>query len=381
MSDLFQHERWMQRALRLAERGLFTTSPNPRVGCSIVKSGVEIGAGWHSGAGQPHAEVFALREAGTAAKGATAYINLEPCSHFGRTPPCADALLAAHISRVVIGHIDPNPMVAGQGIARLQAAGVEVITDVLSHSCHALNVGFFKRMDTGLPWVRLKIAQSLDGRTAMASGASQWITGPSARADVQAWRARSCVVLSSAQTILQDHAHLQVRAPLLAERWPNHPSLGLTRRAVLDQNLRIPVSHSFYTVDPSSALLITSNKHEAQKLAPYRALGMKVISMPTEDVGFDMTEVLRALGQLECNEVLVEAGPKLNAALVQSGCVDEVVLYVAPCWMGSCGLPVVALPLTELHECLQLNVVEQRQFGPDWRIIATLVSSDEQPKW
>lgn len=368
----------MQRALRLAQRGLFTTSPNPRVGCSIVKSGVEVGAGWHPGAGQPHAEVYALREAGTAAKDATAYINLEPCSHFGRTPPCADALLAAGITRVVIGHIDPNPKVAGQGIARLQAAGVEVVTDVLTASCHALNVGFFKRMDTGLPWVRLKVAQSLDGRTAMASGESQWITSPAARADVQVWRARSCVVLSSAQTILHDDARLQVRTPLLAQRWPDYPPLGRTRRAVLDQHLRMSAQHPFYAEDPGSALLITDPAIDAQMLAPYRALGIEVLQVATTVAGFDMTALMRALGALEFNEVLVEAGPKLNAALVQSGCVDEVILYVAPRWLGSAGLPVLALPLSQLSSSIELNIVEQRQIGPDWRIIATFTGSDEQ---
>lgn len=375
MSELRQHERWMQRALQLAEHGLFTATPNPRVGCCIVKNGVEVGAGWHPGAGQPHAEVFALREAGSAAKGATAYINLEPCSHFGRTPPCADALLAANIDRVVMGHIDPNPKVAGQGVARLKAAGVEVLTDVLTASCHALNIGFFKRMETGLPWVRLKIAHSLDGRTAMASGESQWITSAAARADVQAWRARSCVVLSSAQTILQDDARLQVRTDLLAERWPNHPPVGNTRRAVLDQHLRVSVQHAFYSCDADSAVLITSDVHSESALAPYRDLGVQILTLPTSANQFAMKEVMQALGHIECNEVLVEAGPQLNAALVRSGCVDELVLYVAPQWLGSSGMPVLDLPLQRLKDALQLKVMEQRQIGPDWRIIANI----EQP--
>ena len=372
MNDLHAHERWMQRALRLAEHGLFTASPNPRVGCCIVKNGVEVGAGWHPGAGEPHAEIFALREAGTAAKQATAYINLEPCSHFGRTPPCADALLAAHVGRVVMGHIDPNPKVAGQGIARLRAAGVEVITDVLPDSCHALNVGFFKRMETGLPWVRLKIAQSLDGRTAMASGESQWITSAAARSDVQLWRARSCVVLSSAQTILHDDARLQVRSAMLAERWPDHPPLGQPRRAVLDQHLRVPASHAFFQTDASSAILISSDCHCEQTLMTYRDSGVTIVTLPCGPDGFDMTAVMQALGELECNEVLVESGPQLSAAMVQSGCVDEVILYVAPRWLGSAGLPVVDMPLQSLQASIPLKILEQRQIGPDWRIIATL---------
>lgn len=379
MSEQLHHERWMQRALRLAERGLFTTSPNPRVGCTLVKNGVEVGAGWHLGAGQPHAEVYALREAGAAAKGATAYINLEPCSHFGRTPPCADALLAAKVQRVVIGHIDPNPKVAGQGIARLQAAGVEVVTDVLTQSCHALNIGFFKRMDTGLPWVRLKIAQSLDGRTAMSSGESQWITSAPARADVQLWRARSCVVLSTAQTVLQDDARLKVRESLLAQRWPEHPPLGRQWRAVLDQKLRIAPDHPFYTENPDSALLITSDHHDADTLATYRALGVTVLTLPVTPEGFVMKSVLQALGGLECNEVLVEAGPTLAAAMVSAGCVDEVILYVAPSWLGSTGMPVVALPFKRLQDTVSLNIIEQRQIGPDWRIIATIDESVTQP--
>ena len=372
MSDILQHERWMQRALKLAERGLYTTSPNPRVGCTIVKNEVEVGAGWHFGAGQPHAEVYALREAGTAAKGATAYINLEPCSHFGRTPPCADALLAAHIARVVIGHIDPNPKVAGQGIARLQAAGVEVLTDVLTHACHDLNVGFFKRMDTGLPWVRMKIAQSLDGRTAMASGESQWITSAAARADVQAWRARSCVVLSTAQTILQDDARLQVRESLLTEHWADHPPLGRTRRAVLDQHLRLSPDHPFYTVDPTSALLLTAQGHAPEDLSAYAALGVQVVAVAAQGGGLDIPAVMQALGELEYNEVLVEAGPRFNAALVQSGFVDEMILYIAPTWLGSNAMPVSTLAFDQLNEALSIKIHEQRQIGPDWRIMATL---------
>ncbi|TGG90378.1 bifunctional diaminohydroxyphosphoribosylaminopyrimidine deaminase/5-amino-6-(5-phosphoribosylamino)uracil reductase RibD [Natronospirillum operosum] len=359
----------MQRALRLAEKGLFTAAPNPRVGCSIVKGGVEIGAGWHPGVGEPHAEVFALREAGTAARGATAYVNLEPCSHFGRTPPCADALVAAQVARVVVGNIDPDPRVAGRGVEKLRAAGIEVITEVLAEACDALNQGFFKRMHTGRPLVRLKIAHSLDGRTAMASGESQWITGEAARADVQYWRARSCVVLTGADTLLHDQARLKVRPDLLKRRWPDHPPLQGPKRVVVDSQLRVPPDHPFYA-DVSDVLVCTAADQSGPVLEALTHRGIQVISLPRRGEHLDLDELLLALGERGVNEVLVETGPRLSGAFIRQHLIDEVVLYMAPRWLGSRGLPVVDLPLDQMADSLGLQIREQRQFGSDWRIIA-----------
>ncbi len=221
---------WMAQALRLAELGLYTTSPNPRVGCVLVRDGKLIGEGWHKRAGEPHAEVHALRAAGESARGATAYVTLEPCSHHGRTPPCADALIAAGVRRVVVAMQDPNPLVAGQGIARLRAAGIDVECGLMEAAARELNIGFFSRMTRGTPWVRSKIAASLDGRTALANGASKWITGEAARRDVQHWRARSCAVLTGIGTVLADDPQLNVREPA-TERQP--------LRVVVDSELRI----------------------------------------------------------------------------------------------------------------------------------------------
>ncbi|MCH8550569.1 MAG: bifunctional diaminohydroxyphosphoribosylaminopyrimidine deaminase/5-amino-6-(5-phosphoribosylamino)uracil reductase RibD [Natronospirillum sp.] len=364
-----QDEHWMQRAIRLAERGLFSAAPNPRVGCTIVKSGVEIGSGWHPGTGEPHAEVFALREAGKAARGATAYVNLEPCSHFGRTPPCADALLEAGVARVVVGHIDPNPQVAGQGIERLRAAGVAVTVGVLEEACDALNKGFFKRMQQGVPWVRVKIAHSLDGRTAMASGESQWITGEEARADVQYWRARSCAVLTGADTLLHDQARLKVRRDLLVRRWPEHPPVENPLRILIDSQLRVSPDHPFFS-DLSDVMVCTSADQEGDALAALHHRGIPVLCLPRRGDHLDLNELLQALGERGINELMVESGPRLSGAFIQQQLVDELVLYCAPRWLGSKGLPVVDLPLTRMAKSVLLDVQDQRQFGADWRIIA-----------
>lgn len=362
---------WMQRTVRLAEQGQFRARPNPRVGCSIVKAGVEIGAGWHPGAGQPHAEVYALREAGSAARGATAYINLEPCSHYGRTPPCTDALIEAGIRRVVIGHIDPNPLVAGKGVRKLQDAGIDVMTGVLEGECDSLNRGFFQRMDTGWPRVRCKIAQSLDGRTAMSNGDSQWITGEAARADVQYWRATSDAVLTGADTLLVDQARLRVRPDLLARRWPGHPWVKPPVRVLIDSRLRVPPEHPFFS-ESADTLVLTAEDAPAEVHEALTARGVDVVAVPRSQDGhhLDLPSVLTLLGQNEFNEVLVEAGPTLSGAFARSGLIDEWILYVAPRLLGSEGLPMVNWPLASLSEAPHLTILDQRQFGPDWRIIA-----------
>lgn len=360
---------WMQEALRLAERGLFATTPNPRVGAVVVKNGVLVGAGWHPGAGQPHAEVFALRAAGPAAKGATVYVTLEPCSHHGRTPPCADALIAAQVARVVVASHDPNPLVSGQGLARLRAAGIDVTEGVLTAAADAVNVGFLQRMRTGRPWVRAKIAHSLDGRTAMASGESFWITGEAARADVQYWRARSCAVLTGADTLLHDRSRLQVRMDMLAQRSPGHPEVKPPLRCVIDSQLRVPPEHPFFA-EPSAVLCTLVSRPE-KDLEPYRARGVTVLQAPAIADKVDVAFVLQHLAAEQgVNEVLLEAGPTLVGACFRNKLIDEFIFYQAPRLLGSTGRPLMDLPLSRMDEAVHLRVTDQRQFGVDWRIMA-----------
>lgn len=360
---------WMQRALHLAHQGMFTASPNPRVGCVVVKHGQCVGEGWHPGAGQPHAEVFALRTAGAQAVGATAYVTLEPCSHFGRTPPCADALIAAGVARVVMACEDPNPLVAGTGMARLRAAGIEVVSGVLAAEAEALNVGFMQRMRTGRPWVRAKLAHSLDGRTAMASGESFWITGTAARADVQYWRARSCALLTGADTLLTDQARMVVREDLLAQRWPDHPEVQNPWRGVVDSRLRLPADHPFFNAP--QAMLFTSAQYSETELAPYRERGVTVLSCAVVGGHLDLRDVLQQLMAVQpVNEVLIEAGAELTGAFFRANLINEFVFYSAPCLLGSAGRPLLALPIDRMVDAVSLEVHDRRQFGDDQRVIA-----------
>ncbi len=351
---------WMARALQLAERGLYTTSPNPRVGCVLVKAGAVVGEGWHERAGEPHAEVHALRAAGDAARGATAYVTLEPCSHHGRTPPCADALIAAGVVRVVIAVQDPNPLVAGQGIAKLSAAGIAVECGLMETSAHELNIGFFSRMSRGLPWVRAKIAASLDGRTALANGTSQWITGAEARLDVQHWRARSCAVLTGVGTVLADDPQLNVRS-LETERQP--------LRVVLDSQLRL--SHRARVLEGGRALVYTTCT-EAARLKAVEAAGAEVRVLPAAAGGqVGLRTVLRDLAQHGINEVLVEAGRTLNGALFRAGLVDELVLYLAPQLLGDAARGIADLgELVQLDQRISLAWQDVRHVGKDLRITA-----------
>jgi diaminohydroxyphosphoribosylaminopyrimidine deaminase/5-amino-6-(5-phosphoribosylamino)uracil reductase len=351
--------RWMAQALRLAERGLYTTSPNPRVGCVLVKDGAVVGAGWHERAGEPHAEVHALREAGDAARGATAYVTLEPCSHHGRTPPCADALVEAGVSRVVVAMQDPNPLVAGQGIARLRAAGIAVDCGLMEAAARELNIGFCSRMTRGMPWVRSKIGMSLDGRTALANGVSQWITGPAARQDVQHWRARSCAVLTGAGTVLADDPQLNVRG-IETGRQP--------LRVVLDNELQTPPSARL--LQGGEALIYTAMRDE-QKIAALERAGATVCVMPDGAGQVDLEAVMRDLAQRGINEVLVEAGSTLNGALLKAGLVDELLLYVAPQLLGDMARGIAALgELTALDQRVDLEWQDVRQVGSDLRITA-----------
>ncbi|WP_432724168.1 bifunctional diaminohydroxyphosphoribosylaminopyrimidine deaminase/5-amino-6-(5-phosphoribosylamino)uracil reductase RibD [Jeongeupia wiesaeckerbachi] len=347
----------MQHALRLAARGLYTTTPNPRVGCVIVRDGVVIGEGWHVRAGEPHAEVHAVRAAGDAAHGATAYVTLEPCSHHGRTPPCADALIKAGVARVVAAMTDPNPQVAGRGLARLAAAGIETASGVLEAEARELNIGFISRMLRGRPWTRIKLAASLDGRIALDDGQSKWITGAAARADVQRWRARSCALLTSVDTVLADDAQLTVR-DFAVERQP--------LRVVVDSRLRMPADAALLR---SRGVLVAAaiEAHAAPHgRAALEAAGAEVVLLPGEDGRVDLPALLDLLGQRGINELTVEAGGVLAGSLLQAGLVDELLLYQAPVLIGK-GKAMADFALATLSERYAPRVIERRSVGDDLR--------------
>ena len=347
----------MAHALRLAERGLFTTQPNPRVGCVIAHGADVVGTGWHQRAGEPHAEVFALREAGTQAHGATAYVTLEPCAHHGRTPPCADALIAAGVVRVVIAAEDPFPQVDGRGIGKLRAAGITVESGLMREAARELNIGFFSRIERGRPFVRVKLAMSLDGRTALANGESKWITGEAARADVQGWRARSSAILSGSGTVLADNPRLTVRLP-------SGEAFTPPLRVVLDRQLRTPAGSHVLDGTPPSLLL-----HAATVVPDHRFERVEHAVVPEQGEALDLAAVLALLAGRGCNEVHVEAGPTLCGALFTTGLVDELLLYVAPVLLGDSARPLLQLPtLADMAERWQLRPVEQGQVGNDWRL-------------
>lgn len=356
--------RYMARALQLAEQGLWSTSPNPRVGCVIVRDEQIVGEGWHVRAGEPHAEVHALRAAGALAAGATAYVTLEPCSHHGRTPPCADALLAAGVARVVAAMADPNPLVAGRGLARLAEAGVEVASGLLEEAARELNIGFVARMTRGRPWLRLKVAMSLDGKTALENGASQWITGPEARVDGHRWRARACAILSGSGTVLHDDPELNVRG-LATERQP--------LKVIVDSRLQTPPTAK---VLRGGALLVAAAGADAvdKPAAALQAQGAEVLSLPAADGRVDLPALLDELGRRGINEVHAEGGAGLNGALLDAGLVDELLIYVAPCLLGDRAQGAFAInPLSELTGRYRLAIRSQQAVGADWRIVARLV--------
>jgi diaminohydroxyphosphoribosylaminopyrimidine deaminase/5-amino-6-(5-phosphoribosylamino)uracil reductase len=349
----------MARALQLAERGLWTTSPNPRVGCVLVRDGAIVGEGWHEKAGEPHAEVHALRAAGDRARGATAYVTLEPCSHHGRTPPCAEALIAAGVSRVVAAMADPNPLVAGKGLALLRAAGIETGSGLLENEARELNIGFVSRMIRGRPWLRLKAAASLDGKTALNNGVSQWITGPDARRDGHAWRARACAILTGIGTVRDDDPQLNVR-DVETSRQP--------LRVVVDSKLETPLAARILRGGPT---LIAGAVDDAGRIGALRALGVEVLILPNPSGKVDLAALLGALAARGINEVHAEAGFKLNGSLLREGLVDELLLYLAPCLIGHEASGLFNLPeLAALDgkRCLQIR--DLRQVGEDIRLIA-----------
>ncbi|UTM56609.1 bifunctional diaminohydroxyphosphoribosylaminopyrimidine deaminase/5-amino-6-(5-phosphoribosylamino)uracil reductase RibD [Photobacterium sp. CCB-ST2H9] len=357
----------MRRAISLARRGRFTTAPNPNVGCVIVKDDTVIGEGFHYRAGEPHAEVFALRAAGENARGATAYVTLEPCSHYGRTPPCAEALIAAGVSRVVCAMVDPNPQVAGRGVAMLRDAGIEVETGLLEADALALNPGFIKRMKTGLPYVQLKLAASLDGRTALANGASQWITGPEARADVQRFRAQSGAILSTSATVLADNPSLNVRWQELGERTQSEypqPELRQPVRVIIDSQNRLQPTQRLFSL-PGKVLLA---RGQADTLSWPENVSQLVV--PVQENGqLDLTALMQALARQDINHLWVEAGAGLAGALVRAGLVDELILYQAPKLMGSDSRGLMDLHgLSAMSEVPSLVLKDVRMVGQDIRI-------------
>lgn len=357
---------YMARALRLAERGLLTTAPNPRVGCVLLNKGVVVGEGWHEVAGQPHAEINALQQAGSQAAGATAYVTLEPCCHQGRTPPCTDALMAAGVTRVVAAMEDPNPQVAGKGLAALRAAGIDATAGVLAAAAEQLNAGFVMRMRQGRPWVRCKLAMSLDGRTAMASGESQWITGAAARADVQQLRARSDAIMTGIGTVLADDPSLTVRLDGMDDRFRQ------PLRIILDSNLRTPPDAKMLEL-PGETLII-SGAVDANSEARLTRTGIRIVTLPMQDGQLDLPAVLQYLGTLQINEVHLEAGATLCGALLQAGLIDELVIYMAPHLMGDAARGLFALPgLEQMAQRINLSISDVRAVGDDWRITARVV--------
>jgi diaminohydroxyphosphoribosylaminopyrimidine deaminase/5-amino-6-(5-phosphoribosylamino)uracil reductase len=352
----------MARAIRLAERGLYSTDPNPRVGCVLVKDSEIVGEGWHVRAGEPHAEIHALRAAGAKAKGATAYVSLEPCSHHGRTPPCADALIDAGVARVVAAMEDPNPRVAGEGMIRLRDAGIDILTGIMASQAAAMNPGFIKRMQGGLPYVRLKLAMSLDGRTALASGESRWITSEAARADVHHLRARSSAIVTGIGTVLADN-------PSLNARPSNEVEVLQPLRVVLDSQLQTPATARMLSL-PGNTLVLARVDDVARRETLQKA-GAEVSLIAGDGEHLDLSLVLAFLAKRNINEVLVEAGPTLSGAMLQAGLVDELIIYMAPVLLGDMARGLMSLPgLESMSERIELEIVDMRAFGRDWKISA-----------
>ncbi|MDE2149195.1 MAG: bifunctional diaminohydroxyphosphoribosylaminopyrimidine deaminase/5-amino-6-(5-phosphoribosylamino)uracil reductase RibD [Gammaproteobacteria bacterium] len=352
----------MRRALKLAHRGAASSHPNPRVGCVIVRDGTIVGEGWHRRAGEPHAEALALAAAGARARGATAYVNLEPCAHAGRTPPCADALIAAGVARVIAAIEDPDPRVAGRGGRRLRDAGIQVQFGLLAEEAAALNRGFITRHRYGRPWVTLKLAVSLDGRTAMASGESRWVSGAAARAEVHRLRAEAGALLTSAATVAADDPQLTARiAGRAATRQPD--------RIVLDTEARLTPQARVFAAGARRRLLVAQDRltAAAQRFA---GSGVELTGVPRAGVGgLDLGHALQWLGQQGVNEVLSECGPRLAGALLAQGCVDEVLLYLAPKLFGADARPLVYLPgFAGLEQAPRLRWLESRRIGEDLRL-------------
>ena len=360
------HE-YMSLALHLAEQGLYTTTPNPRVGCVLVYNGQIIGQGSHLKAGEPHAEIMALRDAEAKfpnlIQGADAYVTLEPCSHFGRTPPCADALIKAAVKRVIAAMQDPNPQVAGNGLARLAAAGIETEHGLMEAQARELNAGFISRMTQNRPFVRVKIAASLDGKTALANGESKWITGEAARQDVQHWRARSCAILTGIGTVLADDPQMNVR---------NIPSARQPLRVVVDSQLRISPQAKILAGGNTLIAYVLDKENKADALSK---AGLELVKTQSNEGKVCLKQLLRHLAERGINEVMVEAGQTLNGALLTLNLIDEFLFYYAPTLLGSDARGMLAIPALEsMQNRTELSLIEVRQFGQDIRVRAKPIS-------
>lgn len=352
---------FMSHALRLAEKGLYSTTPNPRVGCVIIQNEQIVGSGWHDRTGQPHAEINALNVAGAAAREATAYITLEPCSHYGRTPPCADALIDAGVAKVVIAMQDPNPIVSGRGCALLEQAGITVQIGLLQAEARALNVGFVTRMLHKRPWIRLKAAASLDGKTALNNGVSQWITGEAARQDGHRWRARSCAIVTGIGTVKSDNPQLTVRH-VETSRQP--------KKVVVDSHLAIPLDAKLLQGE-EEVFIFTANDGNPEKKAELSKMNVRVFVLPNTEGAVDLGKMMAMLADFGMNELLIEAGCGLNGALVRAGLADEMIIFLAPHLLGDDAQGMIKLPeLISLEQKKTLRIQDLRMVGQDIRVIA-----------
>lgn len=362
--DISLTQRYMARAIQLASCGRLTTQPNPCVGCVLVKDGQIIAEGFHRCAGQPHAEINALNQAGKNAVGATVYVSLEPCCHYGLTPPCTDALVKAGVKHVVAAMVDPNPEVAGKGLERLRQAGITTEHGVLEQQAIELNLGFIKRMTTGLPYVRLKLASSLDGRTAMASGESKWITSEAARQDVQKLRARSSAIITGVNSIIQDDSALTVRAEQLIHPWAHEIANRQPLRVVLDSKLRLPLDAKILQ-QPGRTLVVSCCTNTVLK-SKLEAAGAKVISLPMEQGRVALKPLLAWLARNEsCNDLMIEAGATLAGAFLQQRLVDEIHLYMATTLLGSDARSAFELPILNMAQQIRLNTLDMRLLDND----------------
>ncbi|MFZ9505902.1 MAG: bifunctional diaminohydroxyphosphoribosylaminopyrimidine deaminase/5-amino-6-(5-phosphoribosylamino)uracil reductase RibD [Burkholderiaceae bacterium] len=353
-----EDHRWMLRAIELAARGMDTTTPNPRVGCVVVRDGEMVGEGWHVRAGEPHAEVIALAHAGARARGATVYLTLEPCSHHGRTPPCTDALIEAKVARVIAAMEDPNPLVNGEGLTRLRAAGIDVRCGLLGAQAADLNPGFVSRMTRGLPWVRMKVAASLDGFTALPDGRSQWITGEAAREDGHRWRARACAILTGIGTVREDNPQLTARLE------------GVRRQPIkvlVDSRLEVDLQARMLK---GGDVLVVCSQERSDKAAELRDRGCEVLALPNPSGKVDLPALMRTLAGRGINEVHVEAGHKLNASLLRERCVDELLAYLSASLLGG-GRPMFELEaVASLDERIALDLQSVERLGNDVRLLA-----------
>lgn len=364
MSFSADDHKYMARAMRLAKKGIYTTAPNPNVGCVLVKDGEIVGEGWHQKAGEAHAEINALKQAGNKAKGATAYVTLEPCCHHGKTPPCSEALIKAKVARVVAAMIDPHLKVAGEGLKQLEAAGIYVQHGLLEEQARALNPGFIKRMQQRLPYVRCKLAMSLDGRTAMASGESKWITSAEAREDVQRLRARSSAIITGVGTILADNPSMTVRL----EGIESQPL-----RVVVDTNLSMPTDARILKENGKTVVMTCSTDEPIMQAL--KDAGAEIKKMPHCNSSVDLKAVLQQLSDMHINEVLLETGATLSGAMLQADLIDEMIIYIAPVLMGNNARGLFALPgLDSMQDKIELDIIDQRMVGQDMRVTAKISS-------